>query len=64
MDDFLQDTLKADTQLAIASQRDASGNFLSMLDRKFLQLYSEVDPTQASAIKSIQRGRAPAPSSE
>lgn len=39
----------------IGRQSDASTNFLSMADRKFLQVYTEVDPVQGAAIKEIQR---------
>ena len=45
----------------IGRQSDASANFLATQDRKFLQVLTEVDPTQAAAIKEIQRGSAPQP---
>ncbi len=39
----------------VGRQSDASGNFMAALDRKFLQVYTEVDPVQGAAIKEIQR---------
>ena len=47
----------------IRRQSDSSTSFLQVMDRVFLQKYSEVDPVQAAAIKDIQRGAAPAPTS-
>ncbi len=46
----------------IGRQSDASTNFLATLDRKFLQVYTEVDPVQGAAIKEIQRPMSQFPS--
>lgn len=51
----IKDLLGAAAGERIGRQSDASTNFLAALDRKFLQVYTEVDPVQGSAIKEIQR---------
>ena len=51
----LKELLGAATGERIGRQSDASTNFLATLDRKFLQVYTEVDPAEGSAIKEIQR---------
>ena len=48
----------------VGRQSDASASFLAMLDRKFLQVFTETDPVQSAAIKDIQRGRAMQPTEE
>lgn len=59
----LDDILAASTGERIGRQSDASTNFLAMLDRGYLKNLLETDPIQAAAIKDIQRGPSPAPSS-
>jgi len=51
----IKDLLGAASGERIGRQSDASTNFLAALDRKFLQVYTEVDPLQGAAVKEIQR---------
>lgn len=58
----LKDLLGAASGERIGRQSDSSTNFLATLDRKFLQVYTEVDPVQGAAIKEIQRPMSQFPS--
>lgn len=57
----LQELLVGAQGASVNRQGDASGNFMALTDRVFLQKYAEVDPVQAAAIKEIARGQAPDP---
>ena len=61
MDEFLAGVLQADPQMAAARQRDATTTFLQTMDRVYLQQYTEVGQKEATAAKSLHRGRAPQP---
>ena len=55
----LQELLEGAAGERIGRQGDASTAFLQLADRKFLQVFTEVDPVQSAAIRQISHREAP-----
>ena len=55
----LQQLLMAASGERIGRSSSSSDAFLQLMDRKFLQVVTEVDPVQAAAIRQISHREAP-----